>query len=171
MMQMQGQVNQVPGSYVMAPGRQGPGGFQATNANQDNMSLMNAAANWTATPGPPPPEKKAIKVQLRGREHGFYSNMFSIVDPNDTGKVGGKEGVAFFRSSGIAVDKLKEIWGIAAASSIAFLTRDEFYVALRLIAYAQNGTTPSAQSVLLDIEAPLPVFDGGRPAPAEGAAS
>ena len=33
-------------------------------------------------------------------------------------------------------EKLKEIWKIAANTSNEYLTKDEFYVALRLIAYA-----------------------------------
>ena len=50
-------------------------------------------------------------------------------------KVGGKEAVIFFKKSGLPVDKLKEFWKIAARTSNEFLTKDEFYVALRLIAY------------------------------------
>jgi hypothetical protein len=41
----------------------------------------------------------------------------------------------FFKQSGLPVEKLKDIWAIAAKTSKEYLTRDEFYVALRLIAY------------------------------------
>jgi len=82
------------------------------------------------------PEKPPLKIKLKGREHGFYSNLLSRVDPSDKGKVIGSEAVAFFKSSGLPVDKLKEIWRISSRTSKEFLTRDEFYVALRLIAYA-----------------------------------
>jgi len=62
----------------------------------------------------PPVEKKVLKVNLRGREHGYYSNLMSQVDVKAEGKVGGKEAVTFFKSSGLSVDKLKEIWVIAS---------------------------------------------------------
>ena len=57
-------------------------------------------------------------------------------DPSGENKVGGKEGVIFFKRSGLPVDTLKNIWKTAARTSNEFLSRDEFYVALRLIAYA-----------------------------------
>ena len=44
--------------------------------------------------------------------------------------------MAFFKRSGLSTDVLKNIWLIAARTSNEYLTRDEFYVALRLIAYA-----------------------------------
>ena len=85
--------------------------------------------------------------------------MLSKVDQGGTNKVGGKEAVDFFKSSGLSVDKLKEIWLLSARTSNQFLTRDEFYVALRLIAYAQNGTPATEQSVQLNIETQLPSFN------------
>lgn len=69
------------------------------------------------------------------------------MDLKAEGKVGGKEAVTFFKSSGLSVEKLKEIWVIASQVSPAFLTKDEFYVALRLIAYEQNGIPSTTNSV------------------------
>ena len=40
--------------------------------------------------------------------------MFSYADPNGEGKVGGREAVTFFKRSGLPVEKLKEIWKLAA---------------------------------------------------------
>ena len=57
-------------------------------------------------------------------------------DPNGNNKVGGQEGVTFFKRSGVKLDALKSIWKLAARTSPEFLTRDEFYIALRFIAYA-----------------------------------
>lgn len=105
-----------------------PGGMNFPPDNRGPMGIPNQMGV-----GAPPKEK--VEVKLRGREHGFYSNMFSKVDPNDEGKVTGKEAVTFFKSSGLPVDKLKEIW-MMASSSMSHLTKDEFYIALRLIAYA-----------------------------------
>jgi epidermal growth factor receptor substrate 15 len=84
-------------------------------------------------------QKPPLKLNLVGREHGHYSNMMSLATVPGENKVGGKEAVVFFKKSGLPVDKLKEFWKIAARTSNEYLTRDEFYIALRLIAYAQNG--------------------------------
>jgi epidermal growth factor receptor substrate 15 len=70
--------------------------------------------------------------------------------------VGGKEAVIFFKKSGLPVEKLKEIWLIAAKTSNEYLTRDEFYLALRLIAYAQNNINADENSVMLEIDVGLP---------------
>ena len=72
----------------------------------------------------------------------------------------------FFKKSGLPVDNLKEFWRIASRTSPEFLIKEEFYVCLRLISYAQNGITPSEESIKLNIEAPnLPNFDSGSQAP------
>ena len=62
----------------------------------------------------------------------------------------------FFKKSGLPVEKLKEIWIIAAKTSNEYLTRDEFYLALRLIAYAQNNINADENSVMLEIDVGLP---------------
>jgi len=65
--------------------------------------------------------------------------MFAIACPGDSNKLAGPQAVMFMKKSGLTIDKLKEIWKIAANTSNEYLTKDEFYVALRLIAYAQNN--------------------------------
>ena len=109
----------------------------------------------------PSPDKKLppLKINLTPREKGFYSNLLSQADPNMNNKVGGQEGVTFFKRSGLAVDVLKNIWKTAARTSPEFLTRDEFYIALRLISYAQNGIKPNEESIQFDIPVDLPRFD------------
>jgi hypothetical protein len=73
---------------------------------------------------------------MTNHERGYYSNMLALCKPADPSRVSGAEAVAFFRKSNLSVDKLKSIWNIAARSSGEYLTKDEFYIALRLIAYA-----------------------------------
>ena len=101
---------------------------------------------------------KPLRVILRGKEHGFYSNMLAQADPQGDNKVGGRDAVIFFKKSGLPVDKLKDIWKMSAKSSNEFLTKDEFYIALRLIAYMQNGIRADEHSIELNIEVELPKF-------------
>jgi hypothetical protein len=67
--------------------------------------------------------------------------------------------VGFFKRSGLSVEQLKTIWMIAARTSPEFLEREEFYIACRLIAYAQNGIAPTEESIRLNIEVDLPKFE------------
>jgi hypothetical protein len=72
---------------------------------------------------------------LKDKERGFYSNMWSTANVSNDSKLGGAEAVNFFKKSGLDMGKLKEIWLIAAQTSAENVTKEEFYVALRLIAY------------------------------------
>ena len=67
--------------------------------------------------------------------------------------------MAFFRRSGLNKDILKSIWLLSARTSNEYLSRDEFYLALRLIAYAQNGIQPTEESVRLNLDVALPKFE------------
>ncbi|CDW75676.1 eh domain containing protein [Stylonychia lemnae] len=183
--QMMNQGNLAVGGPQMNPGMQignpGQQNFQTQLAGQNMMGGMagpmgggpqqQVGPNFqTQGPGmqgqqPPPQQenkKPPLKIQLSNKEKGYYSNLLMQADPNGTNKVGGQEGVAFFKRSGLPVDLLKNFWLISARTSPAFLTRDEFYVALRLIAYAQHGIQPSEESLKFNIDVDLPKFE---PAP------
>ena len=62
-------------------------------------------------------------------------------------------------TSGVDLPKLKQVWDVAARTSNNFLVKEEFYVALRLIAYLQNGIAADENSIRLNVSAPLPHFD------------
>ena len=87
--------------------------------------------------------------------------MLTLCRPADPSKVSGAEAVTFFKKSGVPVDKLKNIWNTAARSSNEHLTKEEFYIALRLIAYAQNDMKFDEQAIMLDLKVGLPNFDEG----------
>ena len=74
-------------------------------------------------------------MKLTNQERGFYSNMFSIANPTGAKTLSGQDAVTFMKKSGLPVDKLKEIWRLSATTDLSCLTREEFYVALRLISY------------------------------------
>ena len=81
---------------------------------------------------------------------------------NGNQRVEGAEAVSFFRKSGLPNEKLKAIWLTAARTSNEYLNRDEFYIALRLIAYAQNGMTADENAIELNLDVDLPRLDGGN---------
>ena len=100
------------------------------------------------------------KIKLAAKEHGFYSNMYSQA-AGDGNSVRGKEAVTFFKRSGLPVEKLKEIWLLAARTSNEYLTKEEFYVALRLIAYQQHNLPADESSITANLEVGLPMLDSG----------
>ena len=54
------------------------------------------------------------------------------------------------KKSGLSKDTLKSIYLIAFQSSKHFLEKDEFYVALRLIALVQNNIPYNSQAIILN---------------------
>ena len=78
--------------------------------------------------------------------------MFALANPaKDSIKLSGPDSVTFFKRSGLPVDKLRDIWRSAAKTSNEYLTKDEFYVALRLIAYAQNNMRCDEDAIAFDL--------------------
>lgn len=143
-----------------------PGQFN-TNANMGHPNMMGSGMG-----GPPPqqepPKPQKLKAELTNKERGYYSNMLSKLELGRAGesdkmgnRVDGKQAVTFFKTSGVNIDVLKQIYKICARSHVESLSRDEFYMALRLIAYAQNGIPVTEDSIAQNIDAPLPQFKTG----------
>lgn len=81
------------------------------------------------------PKRDPVKLSLKPQEKGFYSNMFELANKQKGSNLTGADAVNFLKTSGLPKEKLSEIWRFSARTSKEFLTRDEFYCALRMIAY------------------------------------
>ena len=104
------------------------------------------------------PEKLILK--MTNEEKGFFSNLFDMVDENSLGRLEGKAAANFLKKSGLPKDILKKIWIISAKTDPSKIERDEFYIALRLIALAQNNMDCSEESIRLNHPIPpLPFFN------------
>ena len=105
-------------------------------------------------------QKKRLYVKLTQEEKGYYSNLFQLVDDQNFGKLKAKDAANFMKKSGLSKDTLKNIYLIASQSSKQYLEKDEFYVALRLIALAQNNMPYNAQAIITNKPLPpLPNFN------------
>lgn len=139
----------------------GPGQFQTNNHSMPPQHMMGSGMGGGMPPihqpsEPEPPKK--LKVELSNKERGYYSNLISKHESEGSNRIDGKKAVTFFKTSGVDVNTLKSIWRTCARSNVESLSREEFYVALRLIAYAQNGIPPTEDSIMQNIEAPFPQF-------------
>lgn len=85
--------------------------------------------------------------------------MFELANKSKTSNLTGVDAVQFMKTSGLPKEKLSEIWRFSARTSKEFLTRDEFYCALRMISYVQNGIETSEESLKFEIDVSLPKFD------------
>ena len=108
--------------------------------------------------------REALKLKLSNQERGFYSNMYSQVNPEGKRELSSQTIVQFLMTSGLEITQLKMVWDVAARTSNDFMVREEFYTALRLVAYLQNGIPATEHSINSNMAAPLPKFDDYKPA-------
>uniref|UniRef100_H2LCC7 Epidermal growth factor receptor pathway substrate 15 like 1 n=1 Tax=Oryzias latipes TaxID=8090 RepID=H2LCC7_ORYLA len=82
--------------------------------------------------------------------------FFLSVDPGNLGRVGPTEAALFLKKSGLADVTLGKIWDLADPDGKGYLDKQGFFVALRLVACAQNCHEVSLSS--LNISVPPPKF-------------
>lgn len=121
---------------------------------------MNPQGSYSTGPSRP------ARVRLTTQETASFPAFFARADPGKTGRVEGKAAVEFFSRSGLPLGVLKEVWDLAAAGQ-RFLDRERFFVAMRLIALAQQGHPVTNESLQSVQEVNLPQLDlgGAPPAP------
>lgn len=100
---------------------------------------------------------RQVRVQLENKERGYYASLHQKVDPYDSDKIELHQALVFFRQSGLSSQILEMVLDIAA-SKCDYLSRDQFYVALRLISYAQNHQEISLNAILRNQPTSLPKF-------------
>ncbi|XP_051828040.1 epidermal growth factor receptor substrate 15-like 1 isoform X6 [Antechinus flavipes] len=84
----------------------------------------------------------------------LYESYYKQVDPTYTGRVGAGEAALFLKKSGLSDIILGKIWDLADPEGKGFLDKQGFYVALRLIACAQNGHEVNLSSLNLSLPPP-----------------
>ncbi|NWU38874.1 EPS15 factor, partial [Hylia prasina] len=92
------------------------------------------------------------------------------VDSANAGRVLASDAAVFLKKSGLTDLVLGKIWDLADTDGKGILNKQEFFVALRLVACAQNGLDVSLSS--LNLPVPPPRFtDTGSPLLLSGTAS
>ena len=79
------------------------------------------------------------EVLLSPQEKSAYGELWKEADESGEGKIFGGAAVAFLKKSGQPKDTLKNIWAICDVQRNGYLERNEFNLALRLIAMAQRS--------------------------------
>ncbi|KAM8805663.1 epidermal growth factor receptor substrate 15 [Eudromia elegans] len=99
-----------------------------------------------------------------------YEKFYRQVDSANTGRVLASDAAVFLKKSGLTDLVLGKIWDLADTDGKGILNKQEFFVALRLVACAQNGLDVSLSSLSLPV--PPPRFtDTSSPLLHSGAAS
>ena len=78
-------------------------------------------------------------IELTNEEEIYYTNLFNLLDKQNKGKIDIRTAATFLKKSNLSQEKLKRIWSASSKSKNNYMTKDEFFMALRLIALAQNN--------------------------------
>ncbi|KAE9352044.1 hypothetical protein PF008_g5646 [Phytophthora fragariae] len=119
--------------------------YAGAYATQSGLSAPPLHA-WT----PPSPQ-----------EQQYFDVLFAHVDDQRRNAIAGQQAVAFFTRSHLDKAVLREVWSIADTQHRSELSRNEFYVAMRLISLAQRGEQVSVQKFLqfAAVQYPLPMLE------------
>lgn len=155
--------------FYARTGSMSAGAQQFTTAPFAAAGPAAALAAWT------PPTAQELQ---------YLDALFAMADEERRGAIGGQQAVAFFSRS--KLDKLvlrevrgrsclpavgqvgtdpflaRQVWSIADSQKRSELSRNDFFVAMRLIAMAQRGEPVSLQRFLetAAVPHPLPVLEG-----------
>ncbi|KAF9130635.1 hypothetical protein BGX30_013443, partial [Mortierella sp. GBA39] len=83
------------------------------------------------------------EITLTTREKQLYGQLWAAADTDQSGFITGADAVPFFAKSGLSPQILGQIWVLADTDNKGVLGQQGFSVAVKLIAHAQNGKTPS----------------------------
>ncbi|XP_054547479.1 epidermal growth factor receptor substrate 15 isoform X2 [Talpa occidentalis] len=83
-----------------------------------------------------------------------YEKYYRQVDTSNTGRVLASDAALFLKKSGLPDLILGKIWDLADTDGKGILNKQEFFVALRLVACAQNGLEVSLNSLNLAVPPP-----------------
>ena len=112
---------------------------------QISQTQLTKPSNYSKTP-----------IQLTKEEEIYYNNLFQLADKDKRGILIGKEAANFLKKSSLPKETLKKIWLISAQTNTHFLEKNEFFIALRLIALAQNNFPFSLNNIITNN--PIPPF-------------
>ncbi|XP_042272248.1 epidermal growth factor receptor substrate 15-like 1 isoform X1 [Thunnus maccoyii] len=99
----------------------------------------------------------------------IYDKYYRQVDPTGSGRVAAADAALFLKRSGLADLVLGKIWDLADSERKGALNKQQFFIALRLVACAQNGLEVALKS--LNVAVPPPKFhDTSSPLLAGGVA-
>nr|XP_020468641.1 epidermal growth factor receptor substrate 15 isoform X2 [Monopterus albus] len=86
----------------------------------------------------------------------IYDKYYRQVDPTGSGWVAAADAALFLKRSGLADLVLGKIWDLADSERKGSLNKQQFFIALRLVACAQNGVEVAVKS--LNVAVPPPKF-------------
>ncbi|XP_062547688.1 epidermal growth factor receptor substrate 15-like 1 isoform X2 [Armigeres subalbatus] len=89
----------------------------------------------------------------------IYEAYYKQLDPKETNEIGALDAAKFLKKSGLSDVVLSRIWDQSDPSGRGFLTKEGFFVALKLIGLAQEGSEFNIKNIYNELPKPPKVGD------------
>ncbi|KAK3091928.1 hypothetical protein FSP39_023778 [Pinctada imbricata] len=80
-----------------------------------------------------------LLFQIAGSHAAVYEAYYKQADPNSTGSIGALDAATFLKKSGLPDTVLSKVWDLSDQMGKGYLEKSGFYIALKLVAMAQNN--------------------------------
>eukprot|EP00002_Diphylleia_rotans_P016951 TRINITY_DN3295_c0_g2_i2.p1 TRINITY_DN3295_c0_g2~~TRINITY_DN3295_c0_g2_i2.p1 ORF type:complete len:546 (-),score=104.70 TRINITY_DN3295_c0_g2_i2:169-1806(-) len=130
-----------------------------------NAPIQPTAMPLAATPTSPSTATATPQMGLDAftpGERNYYATFYRMADVDGDDKISSEEAVTFFRKSGLETPMLSQVWRACNPTGKRVLDRPEFFMAMRLIAAAQQKRPFEAELTRrgYDVQYPPPKFEG-----------
>ncbi|KAK9737454.1 Cytoskeletal-regulatory complex EF hand [Popillia japonica] len=93
-------------------------------------------------------------TQVAGNHSAIYEAYYNFVDPNGSGTVGAMEAARFLKRSGLSDIVLSRVWDLSDPGGRGCLDKAGMFVALKLVALAQQGRDINLANLNMDLPPP-----------------
>ncbi|XP_050086755.1 epidermal growth factor receptor substrate 15-like 1 isoform X2 [Anopheles aquasalis] len=98
-------------------------------------------------------------VKIAGDHILIYEAYYKQLDPKETNEIGALDAAKFLKRSGLSDVVLSRIWDLSDPTGKGFLTKEGFFVALKLIGLAQEGLEFAIKNIYTELSKPPKVGD------------
>ncbi|XP_065088849.1 epidermal growth factor receptor substrate 15-like 1 isoform X2 [Ochlerotatus camptorhynchus] len=102
---------------------------------------------------------RANSLQIAGDHILIYEAYYKQLDPKATNEIGALDAAKFLKKSGLSDVVLSRVWDLSDPSGRGFLTKEGFFVALKLIGLAQEGSEINIKNIYNVLSKPPKVGD------------
>uniref|UniRef100_A0A2M4A7M9 Putative epidermal growth factor receptor substrate 15-like 1 isoform x3 n=1 Tax=Anopheles triannulatus TaxID=58253 RepID=A0A2M4A7M9_9DIPT len=98
-------------------------------------------------------------VKIAGDHILIYEAYYKQLDPKEKNEIGALDAAKFLKRSGLSDVVLSRIWDLSDPTGKGFLTKEGFFVALKLIGLAQEGSEFAIKNIYNELSKPPKVGD------------
>ncbi|XP_058121200.1 epidermal growth factor receptor substrate 15-like 1 isoform X1 [Anopheles coustani] len=98
-------------------------------------------------------------VKISGDHILIYEAYYKQLDPKETNEIGALDAAKFLKKSGLSDVVLSRIWDLSDPTGQGYLTKEGFFVALKLIGLAQEGSEINLKNICNELSKPPKVGD------------